>query len=471
MGGSAILRGIFWFGIAFNMSFLCQLYWWRKGFPLSKRQPFMIIFQVILLGILGSFVLIFPGFYDIEVISCLKYNVPVISVFYAVFLSVLLRVVYLWNLDFQTFLVNKFHGMSSENGEPQKKKNIDWSGVQFWYFKNRKVFGLPLLYLVAALAELDIIVNTYMHYMNHGADNIHRGSPECRKIFGAGSKRDFFFVRWIFFSTLLFCLLYNLRKLQDNFGLIKEVKAAIGMMTATIIYFLVGGQVQQIYTNQFHYFLFGFLMESIWLILVMLPLIVQSCRWSREHFLMLQESAKSRDDVEADSSPRTPASFHETLGLLDRVLRNPAGFDLMYQFLQNEFALENILFWKATEDFLLVFDTGFTTTKLTNDELTETTKSFITGAESLMHNYINPEALMCVNLSSGCRSATIQKFQDMQAFSTNTSQEEYGRKSKAFISVLVKAENEVLKMTATDSFLRFRETQAFKEFALQHLAL
>jgi hypothetical protein len=442
MAGLPVLQVCFVLGIIFHCTFLGLIFKWRKNFPLSKRQPHMIMFQVFLLGIFGSFVLVYPGFYAPEVISCLAYNISINSLFYAVFLSVLLRVVYLWNLDFQTYLVNKFHSFPS---------NLDYredscsDRLQFWYFKNRKLLGLRLFYLIAFLEELELLLNSYSFFKASGADQFYRGSSECRRIYQAGSSRNLYFLRLLIAAGLLFFLLFNLRKLKDNFGLLSEVKVMIGVMFSMIIYFLIASQVQSMLVSQAHFVLFGFVLEVAWMFLVVFPVVRWSRNWSQKHSVDLKVSTDS-----VKSKPRV-RNIQENLQLLDRVLNHPTGYELLYRFLQNEFALENILFWKASQDFVTEF----------NQSAFETSNKPIENAQELMVKYVNNDAIMCINISFACRQDLFKEFQTLLMNADNLQE-----KVKTFANALLAAQKEVLKMTAMDSFVRFRETPHFKEFAI-----
>jgi hypothetical protein len=457
MAGLASLQVFFVLGILCYLTFLLLVFKWRNNFPLCKREPNMIMFQIFLLGLFGSLVLVFPGFYAAETITCLDVNVSVICLFYAVFLSVLLRVVYLWNLDFQTFLVNKFHHVA---GKLENNTEKSCSGrLQLWYFKNRKFFGMPLFYLIALLAEVEVIVNSYTFFKNLGGDKVYRGSPECRRIFGSGSTKVLYFLRFLITAGLLLSLLFNLRKLKDNFGLLSEIKVTIGVMVAMLVYFLIASQVQSILASPLHFILFGFVLEIAWMCLVVLPVLRWSRNWSRQHPIELKESNGTSIGEEVKPVKPRVRNVKETLQLLDRVLKHPTGYELLYRFLQSEFALENILFWKSSQEFVIEFNES-TFAQMSSKE--EASSKLIEQAQELMTKYVNNDAVMCINLSSDCRH-------DLIKISETLLDDNLQERVKAFSGALLAAQKEVLKMMAMDSFVRFRETPSFKEFAIDTL--
>eukprot|EP00475_Leptophrys_vorax_P044988 TRINITY_DN9211_c0_g1_i3.p1 TRINITY_DN9211_c0_g1~~TRINITY_DN9211_c0_g1_i3.p1 ORF type:complete len:407 (+),score=103.47 TRINITY_DN9211_c0_g1_i3:332-1552(+) len=376
-----------------------------------------------------------------------------------------MRVVFLWNLDFQNFLINKFHNQLSLSLDHHGHGLSLNDRLQLWYFKHRKFFAMPFFSCLGVLAEFDVVINSYLLNVSQGSWNVPHGTALCDKIWASGSSRTF--IRWAIIVVLLFSMLYSMRKLNDNFGLMKEVKTVLLLGFLLLVYVLIGSQIPGMFSSAFHFILFGFIFEMLWLCLTVLPAILWARKWAETH-PVVGSRIDSTFTKEKSSQAGRSSTGRNARGILSRLLQHEDGFKMFYTFLEKEFALENILFWKTAEEFHVRFDDNLS--KALNQEGTvKLSQNVLAEASLIMQRYINDDAVLCVNLSSECRQEVYAKFAILSDLEAHPTRAQLTKQLNELLEAFQRAQREVLKLLSLDSFMRFRETSSFKEFAVKNL--
>mmetsp|Transcript_12971 Transcript_12971/g.15117 ORF Transcript_12971/g.15117 Transcript_12971/m.15117 type:complete len:473 (-) Transcript_12971:99-1517(-) len=118
------------------------------------------------------------------------------------------------------------------------------------------------------------------------------------------------------------------------------------------------------------------------------------------------------------------------------VLDNPTGSKLFEQHLINEFATENLTFWRAIENWKTSFD-----------ETSEETRKRM--AKNIYNRWIKPGCILRINVSSDQEEEVRAKIFDRVLLERTTFDE---------------TQSEVYQLMASDNFLRFKSDPVFEEY-------
>eukprot|EP00475_Leptophrys_vorax_P009881 TRINITY_DN16572_c0_g1_i1.p1 TRINITY_DN16572_c0_g1~~TRINITY_DN16572_c0_g1_i1.p1 ORF type:complete len:198 (+),score=57.78 TRINITY_DN16572_c0_g1_i1:81-596(+) len=127
---------------------------------------------------------------------------------------------------------------------------------------------------------------------------------------------------------------------------------------------------------------------------------------------------------------------------LIELISSPTGRNLFLAYLQKEFAIENLLFYEACNEFKKEFSSEAKT---------------CSRLKEIVENFVKETAASQVNLSYGARSKILQALKNCE----NSGGEE---KPVIDVSFFDDALKEILNLMTRDSFSRFRLTKEYKLF-------
>jgi hypothetical protein len=436
-----------------HMTAFFLVFRWRKRFPLSKRKPEVSLVQIATVWLLGTFVLFVPGVYGEGSILCWTYNFVFTTVFHALFLIVILRILYLWNLHFQTQLILKYHFVSEEDSQ-----SLTFSQkLLYGYYRKRKYFSYKMFYALAVLLQLEAVLKWVYFYKSYaGAGSILRGSAECDQMVYSMMKSSL--PKFIAIAIALVLVLISILNVKENFGLLAEVKGVLVVGLTMLTYFVI---ITKISVNILNFYFFGFVYEMMWLILCIVPVLIWTYKFHNLH--------PSVQDDELHSSNHSSfgiggsSSKNGEIELLRKILGTQDGYDIVHRFLLREFALENILLWKEVEALKENYTVKFSSNIDSSDEFSEVCSKFMYDSNKIVQEFITTDSPLCANLSYECRETILQRF-DICKNGKFISNEEQLRILTEFLQVVVFSQREVLRIIAMDSYIRLKDTEEFKKF-------
>jgi hypothetical protein len=424
------------FGAAFVLFFA-----WRNKFPVSKRTPNVVLLQIFLVGFIGVYFLAFPAFSPTDAqISCFWYNYVFILMFYGVALLIVLRVVVLWNLDFQTRLVAQFHNWSESSLEDFLVNASKLDRFRFWCFRKRNLFfRIPVFCLIAIAIWSEAAI--WMFGLFQKLPNpyaIVRGTPECIKvttpIYTIGA------VRLLVLGVLLAFMFHRILRIKENFGLVNEMKSILFVLLGILIYVAICIAVPSVIGTTFHFVVLGCLLEGTWLSTTIVPVLVWTYKFNNSHrgsTFASKPSSEGHSAVSIDKIKHKPSSK----SMLRKILESPEGHELFRQYLEREFALENLLFWDAVQDI-----------KKSPDAVK------ISVYSQLVAKFILADSILCINISSQTRQNIMSALnRSLETSAIDPSLPKH----------LLEAQEEIIKMLTMDSFLRFKETPGCKSLLVK----
>jgi hypothetical protein len=411
---------------------------WRFKFPISKRTPSVVLLQIFLVGLSGAYFLAFPAFVSSSgFLSCFWYNFVFILSFFAVFLLVVLRVVFLWNLDFQTRLITRFHGLRDVQLVEFFQKATYFDKFKYWCFTKRNIFSKTTVFIVVAVLEwMELAI--WMIGLFQKASNplsIARGSSECLQVtaplFKGGA------IRLAIFGVLLFIAFFRILRIKENFGLVHEMKSILFALTAMLIYLVICVAYPSVVTTTFHFVFLGCLIELCWLLATILPVLIWTYKFNTSHRASTFASKPSSEGGTSAVVDKLGNHKVSARSILTRILENEEGHELFKRYLEREFALENLLFWDAVE------------------ELKRSTNANFKLYSVVVDKFVQMDSVLCINLSSQTRDNIIS--------CTAASSPNLEQLSQHFL----KAQEEIMMMLTMDTFVRFKETPDCKNLMLK----
>eukprot|EP00475_Leptophrys_vorax_P027618 TRINITY_DN3938_c0_g1_i2.p1 TRINITY_DN3938_c0_g1~~TRINITY_DN3938_c0_g1_i2.p1 ORF type:complete len:501 (-),score=121.97 TRINITY_DN3938_c0_g1_i2:41-1543(-) len=445
---------------------------WRKQFPISQRKPAIVLLQIVQVCLMGAFILLFPAFLNSSVrVTCFAYNFTFFALFYSVFLVVIIRVLILWNLEMQTRLINRFHGLSHDELEKVLSKGGALGKLKFWYYRKRRIFDVPLFLGIGAIAFVEAAVTIFGLFNNapEGLSMI-RGTTSCISLISTIVKANAF--RIVIMLTAFAVLLFHVWRVKENFGLVSELKGLVAVALGLLAYnFLSSVIFPSLYGTDFHFFVLGFLLESLWLGTAVVPALLKSYKWQLAHPV----GEYSTENNSGFSSSNTHFA-NSASGLVKRTLCVPQGHKLFYEFLQREFALENILFWDASFLILEEFGIAFAMREVNEKdwpEMQATAARCLGEASKVISEYIAEDSMLCVNVSADTRSSILAAHERCQEITSTLlerrSSPEFLEAFASLMKTLTDSHKEITKLMARDTFIRFKETPEFAEFSKEFL--
>jgi len=157
--------------------------------------------------------------------------------------------------------------------------------------------------------------------------------------------------------------------------------------------------------------------------------------YAREFRVSNQDETKSKTALSTKSHHSSLAEVQKDFNI---ILKDSEGIELFQKFLQREWSVENLLFWKAAEEYRSKFDA-------------RTAEESMLLAKKMFAEFVTPDAPLCVNLPYKIRMDITQKVDGMEPI------------TRDFFS---SAQEEIFNLMLKDSFRRFvfRDDTGYKEF-------
>jgi hypothetical protein len=435
-----LLNVIFFF--AFSLFFV-----WRKRFPISKRFPKIVLLQIFLISFLGTYLMSVPALPNsTSEVNCFWFNFIFLLAFYAVVLLILVRMLFLWNLHFHSQLLEEFHHLNLAQVQDLLMKAKLSMRTRYWFYQHRNFFLRISLFVGLALVE-EVEVGVQLVNMFQQFDpsfTAVRGSAQCKGFLFALFKDGI--IRFALISGLLLFAFIRILKVKENFGLVNEMKALLVCLCFHLSYSAICIAFPAIIGSTAHFIILGFAFEVAWLVSTVFSVLI----WTYRLGINARSTQVSIEAV--DHPPRNSANeivmvppLRQLTGkyLLKQVLTNEQGHALFYEFLQREFALENLLFWDSVESFKLHFEIGTLT---------------VSEVEEMTNKFVLPNAVLCVNISAISRDEIIE---GARVFKREKSHES---RQLSLMKSMLKAQQEIVQVMLLDCFLRFKESPEGEAF-------
>lgn len=140
-------------------------------------------------------------------------------------------------------------------------------------------------------------------------------------------------------------------------------------------------------------------------------------------------------DISVETGLRSPSTLVKTLKLRD-VITDPVGVIYFSGHLKKEYSHENIVFWRAVENFKIKFGQGSDASRLKPNALL------------LYNQFFGENSLMEVNVSYKMAERLRQRFE----------------RGDVDVDVFNETQAEIFKLMNQDSFKRFKNSQLFLRF-------
>jgi hypothetical protein len=417
----------------------CLYLKWKRLFPINKRKPTLVLLQILAIGALSSAV-IGPVANAGRQVLCFGSMFLFTVLIHIIFTLMAIRILLLWAKDFQTKLIAEFHlvGLKDE-GFIEKS---DWKKrMRFWIFKRSTTVLSPLfLSSIVLVEESEAIIEFAIQFRRIGGPGIYQTYRDSACLAVVQQVFRPVIIRYSIILVLFAVIFWRTLKIQENFGLVKELKSFAFVILAFILLWvtvLISPSVvtqSQFLTN----FWLGFVLEVLWLTTSIWPTLY----WTYKH--KKQENLNVSRNVSRSSFDELPTTNGAAIGkvskraILLKVLNNTEGHESFKRYLQKEFALENLLFWDAVQ--------ALKQTHISDPAFQEQFSELVT-------KFVAKDSILCVNLSHAKREAVLK--QHGLCLDSNLRQT---MDSENVLQSIIDAEQEILLMLVMDSFTRFRLT-------------
>jgi hypothetical protein len=237
-----------------------------------------------------------------------------------------------------------------------------------------------------------------------------------------------FLVLFVLLCSVIICR-ERLKRVEENFGIKKEMKLLALTVTGSLVLTALALAITRgsMANLVIMYLVIGFSVEwiSMWNILRL----IHFGEFKRPQGLHSKIQSNSKVEEESKQPPASITSQSLIDNMLE-TLNDELKTGAFEKFLQQEFAVEGLLFWKSVQVFKRKFDSG-------GSEIS--TKA----AQQMFQEFIADDARLMLNLSASCRRKLIQIF--------TTDEGLLGISQSTFDQ----AEREVIFLLANDPFRRF----------------
>jgi hypothetical protein len=325
--------------------------------------------------------------------------------------------------------------------------------------------------VIISPALLASLFNCILVLLPTGSENLLLWDPRCSSSgFQLASILKTFMA--FYYMVVFLFMLRAVFKVDDNFHLGTEMRVMM-LSSFVLLAFNLLNSVGTYYTLVFvELKLYQFIHGLVYLPFVFVCSGIFPVYLSYQHASSnLMESPSKRETAlnrSTDLSGRPPKSSD-----IAEVLENPQGRMLFLKFLQNEFSVENLLFYEEVTEF---------SEKYTEESNAEQMKK---DAIRIFQTYVSPSAATSVNLPFNVRQPLIVYFTSIMLEAGQSHNDDYKQgvpeeesrtadSSSTQVPVTVlrhdifdRARASTLRLMKQDSFVRFKKTKQYKKFQSQ----
>jgi hypothetical protein len=476
--------------LIFMVETICGMCWYykrRKLFPIAQRQPVLVLYEsgLVILAAFFSCLASTNVFRDIfSWVTCgpilemltLTYNLLVIVAGTRIFL-----VIY-WNFVTNTNM--KLHAL-------KRSATLKLTTFETVVLKLRKYLTLEFFILQALVLSVVGALISMNFVFSEKIMHISLYTAECDAFeVLVVSSNGFFTLIIIAINGVLFIWMYfsvneRLRLKQELSGII-FTGSWLTIFLAMQYFPSISKPLRDINLSRF---LYSILSGQLYISFTVFRVIL----WS------YGEQEKTRKSLAGiyleltseEKSRSRKAGKYEIIAEVERCLGDPVGRDLLVNFLQQEFAVENALFVIECQDFKSDFD----------GNMVKNQKEMFQAALRLYERFVPLNANLSINLPSQIADHLIQIFQPFVAVRpTRPHKSTLGTFMRSFkekrsllldeinedisvielhdekdskmlpmieISVFDEACKEIVKLLARDSFIRFKATPEYSKFVIE----
>lgn len=177
----------------------------------------------------------------------------------------------------------------------------------------------------------------------------------------------------------------------------------------------------------------------------------------KKHSTNSEGTNKSTDEETGVSQRKTTHNEHFLREFLELLL-DENGFHLFEEFLQLEFSFENLLFWKQARTYRLKYYESLAVKEMIDEN---DVNQCLRDSMFIYDQFIPSDSPMMINISASTRNDIIAGMNKIKRRVSVVEQGEH-RNLTDLHELFTKAENEILRLMAMDSYTRFKCTEAYK---------
>jgi hypothetical protein len=517
---------IYCFAQMVNMSW----FWMRRNYhPIPKRKPPLVLLEYALRTSVGVFLLVVAGFPEQLSISCSAAMMTYVILLFCNLGLNLIRsfLVFWWHI--QTILKIKFASklvdcgslckidISQMNSSGDKLLCWEVNDIEKWIWKQRAWLntnfwiGIASSVLIGATA---ISTSITLTLRTHDDDKLALFELKANSDLCQGLYMGIAFLisavallTWVFPASLI---AFRLRNVKENFKLKEDISTlSVGYVLLSVlgIVWIHKDATRPVLVDPGYFYIFnGFVFPMIETLFRDFRLIYWTYQFQRDN-RKLQTTESSNEDGGAEKHVKFRSELQYQEDMLN-TMKNGEGALLFEEYLRAEFAIENLFFIQACQSFTRLFG---------REELSpEDRKKLRRVAVAIRDKFILDSSPLTVNLSYPIRKKIVDALskypashqEDFPNFNSlnelpsqdlkNIPSSEGLEIDKVLVAETVDikddeilqlpgnqegsrleeltfdthlfdgAYNEILRLMATDSYMRFIRTTEFKEWRLNH---
>jgi hypothetical protein len=414
--------------------------WYRRRITKSpiKERPHSLIFSTVgpffMMGMEYGFVNVLP----MDHLYCF----PIVMILATSYISLIGSLAFRTGLLYWEFTLTQkkmAYAGEAKSSTPFSEARLDMLKVELAKMQGRSKwmrFGAALSWVVGFIATVITFSAMKAPFNITSYEQVNADGVSLCNVVTRANLLYWFLPDMILHVISMIWLLFKMRSMQDNFYLKQELWYTLLVMMFPLIYIILVGIPEvspYLYSDRFDYGTLFFLeIPALMLMGVSFGFPI----WKSYD----KEFRNSRKDGKS-TTQSTVSGHHSSLDQLQKdfriVLEDPQGSELFQKFLQREWSVENILFWKAAVDFRSSFES-------------RSPEERAISAAKIYAEYISENAPLCVNLPYEIRSEVTHKMNGGESTSADLFQ---------------KCESEIFLLMMKDSFRRFmfRDDSGYKQ--------
>jgi hypothetical protein len=444
----------------------------RHKFPISKRLPLVVIFEFICFTGVGLSIII-PVVFPYGVTEGCTLSITFLSIFLNLAVAIIaVRVHWLWRLDFFTKMILKHQKkligfqILKQAINPQDLKTYlpdvveDFLVSRLKFLKKRIMF-----YIVGIIPSVTMIAETLIAFkVGFPPLEVPWHDDACKPMVQIAQLAN------AIQSTLLLLVLgfflFPILVMRDNFQIGQEMQRLM-LLELFVLSCAVCLSDSTFYDVIFREtriwsFVSGFVVQPFAICIQGYYPLWLTIKHEREK---LDQSGS----LEKEDDARQTGLNAKNIERLRNLLADDEGVVLFQDFLKSEFSVENLMFYEACETYQNLISQAIDQ----NDTVPKM-------AASIFENFVVINSPFCVNISHKTRKEINDCFTDTRRSRDNSvlSVKTYSKKTLLQYDSLPKgnepflaenlfseAQDEILRLMASDSFLRFKMTPEYKAFS------
>jgi hypothetical protein len=411
-----------------NLTLIPLYFFRRKLFPIAQRLPCVVMIEVIALAMSSFTTLSVAAFSDLNLLSsCTVYSSVLAIMHTTPIFAIAFRIGWLVNKELYTkLLMLRTLRMSEKDDEDLQISKMNW-GFKFLYhllkFETRWLTLNQANFLHFTPMIAGGIFNVTICILRSRVEDL-AGTATCRANIRTSDTINASVL--IYGACLLgIAIVASLLRFKDNFKIGYEIKAILCVLTIELPYDLIF--LVYLGEDQLRSLIMPIFYQLYIIVLTGYPVYLSY------RYIPTRKTDQPNFPQEASAK----AEFQRCLEDFDRRLQ-------FLKFLEDEFAVENLLFYEACTELEANLASNKTDSQIVDEFC------------SLKLLYLNLNSPSCVNLSHRTRQKLIAVYEEGQ-----------GLNRVNILQCVHIAKEEIFQLMKTDSFSRFRVTPIYKDFLLE----